>query len=1316
MLLALVFSTQVLMAQTVITRWTFNSNPPDNDTSTGDSIPAMGNGTILPIGGINNLFASGGGEDSSAADNSGYQTTGYPAQGIANKSAGIQLNISTVGFQDIKLSWSQRHSNTSGNTTVLQYCVDVSATNPVWVDHSTYRIIPDVNTGDKWYVRSANLNAISALNNNPNAGFRIVLAYDSSGQYTATRSTSTYGTAGTWRFDFIRLASDTSAGNGGSTGGGGGNPVTTTVPLYTPGLIRGANTNGGPDSLGVYCRVRGVVHGINFRPAGLQFTIIDPTGGIGVFRNTGTVNNYTVTEGDQVEVYGEVAVFRGLSQINVDSIFIIGTGSALNTPTVVPAADTLNESHESQLIRLNGLTITGGTWPASGSSANITVSNGTASYLLRVVNSTDIDGSPAPTGTFDLIGLGSQFAGSTSPFVGGYQIQPSSLADILPAGGVQTSSVRFNQSSSSVLASAGTHNINLRIAPSATVAGFVKVALSNSVGTVYGTDYTSTPAAIGDTITLAVAAGDTSARISLNIVNNNIAGQNDTVRFQIAAVDTALSIGATSLHTFIIQGSNPTTGGVPLYTVAQVRGNNSNGGPDSLNTYCRIRGVVYGINFRPAGLQFTIIDATGGIGVFRNTGTVNNYTVTEGDEVEVFGTVATFRGLAQVNVDTIRVLSSGNPLLAPQVLAAADTLNENTESKLVRINGLTIVSGTWPAANASANITLSNGVNTYALRVVNATNIDGTPAPTGTFDLIGLGSQFAGSAAPFVGGYQIQPRSTSDILPTSTPTTGTVRFFSNGQAVAQTQATRTVDLRLVPASTTPVTVVVKAQNLGSVTYGTDYTTVPALQGDSLSVTFAAGDTSANFTVNIVANNGPNQTDSIRFNLSSLTSGVTVGTPASHLFRITNPVAVAIPTYSIATLRGNNANGGPDSLGVVCKIRGVVYGINFRPAGLQFTVRDNTGGMGTFRSTGTVNGYNVNEGDSVEVAGTVAVFRGLAQINIDSILVLGNNRPLKVPTVLGANDTLGEVHESDLVRINGLTIVSGTWPAAGASANITVTNGTNNYVLRVSSATNIGGTPAPSGSFDLIGIGSQFSSTTAAPFAGGFQIQPRSTVDIISNSVTLSAFTLLTPSNNSAFTISGSPTSSLNATWNASVASNSGAVTYQFLLDNASGNFTPPSVVVLPSNNSGSATAITLNYGQINTVLIGAGAQIGTPVPMKWTVRATTGSTSLLATTPFNITLTRGVFTGVNEKALSQSVVMFPNPTTSSTQLMFGFDQPEDLNISVVDLHGRTISRQAVNGVNNQSVNLNVENLKSGLYLIRLETANGDQATLRLIRN
>jgi len=71
-------------------------------------------------------------------------------------------------------------------------------------------------------------------------------------------------------------------------------------------------------------------------------------------------------------------------------------------------------------------------WPSSGFTANVDVTNGVTSMIVRIVNATDIDGSPAPTGQFDLIGLGGQWDNS-SPYFDGYQIQPRSTADILAA-------------------------------------------------------------------------------------------------------------------------------------------------------------------------------------------------------------------------------------------------------------------------------------------------------------------------------------------------------------------------------------------------------------------------------------------------------------------------------------------------------------------------------------------------------------------------------------------------------------------------------------------------------------------------------------------------------------------------------------------------------------------------------------------------------------------------------------------------------------------------------------------------------------------
>lgn len=198
-----------LMAQTNITQWNFNTVPPDNNTSTGVLTPSTGAGTIAATGGATTSFASGaangGSTDPATTDNSGLGLTTFPAQGTANKTAGIEFFAATTGFQNIRITFDQRHSNTGPAHMQLQYTLNASVSNPVWVDADT----ASATAGDSWNNRSFNLSAITGLNNNPNAGFRVVAAFaPSSTAYNASSSTGTYGTGGTWRFDMLTIKGD----------------------------------------------------------------------------------------------------------------------------------------------------------------------------------------------------------------------------------------------------------------------------------------------------------------------------------------------------------------------------------------------------------------------------------------------------------------------------------------------------------------------------------------------------------------------------------------------------------------------------------------------------------------------------------------------------------------------------------------------------------------------------------------------------------------------------------------------------------------------------------------------------------------------------------------------------------------------------------------------------------------------------------------------------------------------------------------------------------------------------------------------------
>lgn len=197
----------------VVTQWNFNSATNDGTASTGTTLPFIGTGTASLVGGVTSPGFSAGGttgvspassSDTNLTDNSGWQTTTYPAQGTANKSAGVQFAVDTTNFQDIVISFDVRHSNTAANTLRLQYSSDGGLT---FTDADQYTFTPAATgTGDSWYNRTADLSAISAIENNAGFVFRIVTEFaPGSSGYLAARSTSTYGTASTLRWDMVTI-------------------------------------------------------------------------------------------------------------------------------------------------------------------------------------------------------------------------------------------------------------------------------------------------------------------------------------------------------------------------------------------------------------------------------------------------------------------------------------------------------------------------------------------------------------------------------------------------------------------------------------------------------------------------------------------------------------------------------------------------------------------------------------------------------------------------------------------------------------------------------------------------------------------------------------------------------------------------------------------------------------------------------------------------------------------------------------------------------------------------------------------------------
>jgi hypothetical protein len=152
-------------------------------------------------------------------------------------------------------------------------------------------------------------------------------------------------------------------------------------------------------------------------------------------------------------------------------------------------------------------------------------------------------------------------------------------------------------------------------------------------------------------------------------------------------------------------------------------------------------------------------------GIAVNNGAGERFPVLAGDRVVVLGTLGQFNGLTQVDPRAVDVLSAGNPVI-PSVVRLADLAAgpEAFEGWLVRVRGLSITSGTWPAEGSNANLTVTDdgGTTTFTLFVDRDTDVDGSPAPSGRFSLVGVVFQFD-TSSPFTGSYQIVPRTRGDV-------------------------------------------------------------------------------------------------------------------------------------------------------------------------------------------------------------------------------------------------------------------------------------------------------------------------------------------------------------------------------------------------------------------------------------------------------------------------------------------------------------------------------------------------------------------------
>lgn len=79
-----------------------------------------------------------------------------------------------------------------------------------------------------------------------------------------------------------------------------------------------------------------------------------------------------------------------------------------------------------------------------------------------------------------------------------------------------------------------------------------------------------------------------------------------------------------------------------------------------------------------------------------------------------------------------------------------------------------------------------------------------------------------------------------------------------------------------------------------------------------------------------------------------------------------------------------------------------------------------------------------------------------------------------------------------------------------------------------------------------------------------------------------------------------------------------------------------------------------------------------------------------------------VINSTEDNLLASSISIYPNPTNGYSQLSFELENTKKVNVSVYNLLGTQVATYSLGEVNNTSLELNLSNQPSGIYLISIE--------------
>ncbi|NOZ07474.1 MAG: T9SS type A sorting domain-containing protein [FCB group bacterium] len=429
--------------------------------------------------------------------------------------------------------------------------------------------------------------------------------------------------------------------------------------------------------------VEGVVISPNFQSTNGEYAIQDATAGMVIFI-VGV--DPLLTLGDEVRVMGVVEEYNGKMEIvpaGIDDITVLGPADlpAVQTITVSDLANN-GEDYESELIRIENVSVTSGDWPLEGSSANLTITDdGVSEVTMRIDSDTELDGSDEPVWPSHVTGVGGQY--------NSYQLMPRYVTDFVPTGGNQLPHADAGEDQMVEPGDLVTLDGSASYDPDG--AGLAGYLWSQTEGpTVVLSDYEE------PIVTFTAPAEDANLVFQLTVVDFD--GDSDT-----------------DLITVVVSG-----GTLTLYDIqyTDVPGSGNDCYPSTMvGQTVSVTGIVTAVNGSGRFfLEDPSFDSWGGIYVYDS-----NVGPTRGDELTVTAPISEYYGLTELGSVSAFVVNSTGNAVAPvdittgELSEACSMTAEAYEGMLVRLTNVTVTQaqdnhGQWYVDDGTGPCQIDDGM------------------------------------------------------------------------------------------------------------------------------------------------------------------------------------------------------------------------------------------------------------------------------------------------------------------------------------------------------------------------------------------------------------------------------------------------------------------------------------------------------------------------------------------------------------------------------------------------------------------------------